>query len=71
MMHWDSLLDIYSKYAIDNQQWQCCCIRWVYFDLSQGNLKGAFVEAAILLHVWRWVIVPPDFFVAKPAKKFC
>ena len=41
------------------------CLMYVY----RGNLKGESVVVAILpSRIWRWVIVPPDFFVTKPAK---
>ena len=38
-----------------------------YICLNQENLKWESVVAAIL-PLWRWIIVPPEFFVAKPVK---
>ena len=38
------------------------------YHLIQGNLKGNLLWRPSCRHVWRRVIVPPDFFVAKPAK---
>ena len=38
--------------------------------LNQGNLKGESVVVAILPSHMEGVIVPPDFFVVKPAKQF-
>ena len=36
---------------------------------SQGNLSGESVAAAILPSCMEQIIVPPDFFASKPAKK--
>ena len=40
----------------------------IYF--LRGNLKGESVVRPSCRHIRRWVFVPPDFFVAKPAKQF-
>ena len=37
--------------------------------VGQGNLKGESVWQPSCRHVWRGVIVPPDFLVVKPAKQ--
>ena len=34
-------------------------------EIQRGNL----LWLPSCRHIWRWVIVPPDFFVAKPAKQ--
>ena len=51
---------------------------WVYmhtFMLSymlcynQGNLKGNLLWRPSCRNIWRWVIVPSDFFIVKPIKQ--
>ena len=38
--------------------------------LSQGNLKGKSIVEPSYHHLWRRVIVPSDFFIAKPPSNF-
>ena len=57
-----------AKHVMQNESEVVHITFWA-FCIIQGKFKvGICCSGHLAVTLWRWVIVPPDFFVAKPVK---